>query len=99
MVLHTIALAMLMPPSGAAFAIVATAVLQFAIADKTNKISLLAATWGRAVSLETYVWGVALSFAIAGWRYNAFLLTQCALVAFGVSLVARALSSQEQPAA
>ena len=31
-----------------------------------------------------------LTFAIFGWRYNAFLLTQCVLVSLGVSLVVRA---------
>jgi len=47
--------------------------------------------------------GVALSFAVFGWRYNAFLLTKCVLVCFGISLVARAFTmtnagGQEKPA-
>ena len=37
------------------------------------------------------MWGVAGSFAVAGWRYNAALLIQCVLVSLGVSLVLRAL--------
>jgi hypothetical protein len=40
--------------------------------------------------------GVALSFAVFGWRYNAFFLTKCVLVCFGVSLVARAFVSKAQ---
>ncbi|RXH58450.1 methyltransferase family protein [Granulicella sibirica] len=46
--------------------------------------------WTQAVFGELYVIGVALSFAIFGWRYNAFLLTKCVLIALGASLVARA---------
>jgi hypothetical protein len=39
---------------------------------------------------EIYFWGVAVSFAIAGWKYNAKLLTQCVIVTFGIALVTRA---------
>jgi hypothetical protein len=39
---------------------------------------------------EIYMWGVAGSFAVLGWRYNAFLLTKCVVISLGVSLVARA---------
>jgi hypothetical protein len=45
---------------------------------------------------EIYAIGVALSFAVFGWRYNAFLLTKCVLVCFGVSLVARAFMGRAQ---
>ncbi len=37
------------------------------------------------------MWIVALAFCFAGWRYNAVLLVQCVVVAFGVSLVLKAL--------
>lgn len=47
--------------------------------------------WPQAFLGEIYMWGVALSFAVAGWKYNAFLLTQCVLVALGVSVVTRAI--------
>jgi uncharacterized SAM-binding protein YcdF (DUF218 family) len=47
-------------------------------------------TWGTAFVGEIYFWGAALSFAVAGWRYNAQLVTQGVIVSLGVSLVARA---------
>jgi protein-S-isoprenylcysteine O-methyltransferase Ste14 len=46
--------------------------------------------WPQAFLGEVYMWGVALSFAFTGWRYNAWLVTQCVIVSFGLSLVARA---------
>ena len=49
--------------------------------------------WGQAFLGEIYFWAVALSFAFAGWRYDAGLLVQCVLVAFGLSLVTRALTT------
>ena len=45
--------------------------------------------WGQAVLGEVYFWGVAGSFAVAGWGYNAWLLMRCVVVSFGASLVAR----------
>jgi hypothetical protein len=45
------------------------------------------------------MWGVTASFAVLGWRYNAFLLTKCVLVSLGVSLVVRAFQMQDRPAA
>jgi hypothetical protein len=47
--------------------------------------------WRQAITGEIYMWGVAGSFAFAGWRYNASLLTQCVLVSLGVGLVVRAV--------
>ncbi len=47
--------------------------------------------WLQAVLGEIYMIGVALSFAIFGWRYNAFLLTKCVVIALGASLIVRAL--------
>jgi len=46
--------------------------------------------WAQAFTGEIYFWCVALAFAIGGWRYNATLLMQCVIVAFGVSLLTRA---------
>ena len=48
------------------------------------------ARWPQAIVGELYMIGVALAFWVLGWRYNAFLLTKCVLVALGVSIVARA---------
>jgi protein-S-isoprenylcysteine O-methyltransferase Ste14 len=48
--------------------------------------------WLQAVLGESYMIGTALSFAIFGWRYNAFLLTKCVIISLGISLVLRALA-------
>jgi hypothetical protein len=50
--------------------------------------------WPQAVLGETYMWCVAVSFAVAGWRYDAGLLVKCVVVSSGVSLVARAVAPQ-----
>ncbi len=47
--------------------------------------------WLQAILGESYMIGTALSFAIFGWRYNAFLLTKCVIISLGVSLILRAL--------
>jgi protein-S-isoprenylcysteine O-methyltransferase Ste14 len=54
--------------------------------------------WLQAMLGEIYVIGVAISFAIFGWRYNAFLLTQCVLVSLGISLVVRAVMPRKSEA-
>ena len=54
--------------------------------------------WAQAVVAEIYLWGVAGSFAVLGWRYNAFLLTKCVLVSVGVSMVARAFTRESKTA-
>jgi len=46
--------------------------------------------WLQAILGESYMIGTAVSFAIFGWRYNAFLLTKCVIISLGVSLVLRA---------
>ncbi|ADW70770.1 methyltransferase family protein [Granulicella tundricola] len=118
--IHTFALALLMPQSGAIFAILAIGIMQIRLifgeeaflagslgdpylAYKALVPRLLPsikakvaasgqpARWGQAFLGEIYMWGVAGSFAFAGWRYNASLLTQCVLVSLGVSLLTRAL--------
>jgi len=123
--LHTLALAVLMPRSGAVFAIVTIGLLQVrlilaeeaflrrtvgaayeAYCSRVPRIvpSLwakvaaggLAPKWGRAFVGEAYMWIVAGSFCFAGWRYNAQLLVQCVVVAFGVSLVVQALGPKVQ---
>jgi protein-S-isoprenylcysteine O-methyltransferase Ste14 len=117
---HTLALSLLMPPSGAVFAIVAIGLLQIRLllAEEAFLSAKLGAPyaaycalvpravpalrarvaagglkprWRQAITGEIYMWGVAGSFAFAGWRYNASLLTQCVLVSLGVGLVVRAV--------
>ncbi|MEO6802135.1 MAG: isoprenylcysteine carboxylmethyltransferase family protein, partial [Granulicella sp.] len=116
--LHTLALALLMPLSGAAFAIVMIAVVELLliraeepfltaklgepytaycakvraiVPSLTPRIPAAGARarWGQALVGEIYFVGVAGSFAVLGWRYNAFLLMKCVIVAAGVNLVAR----------
>jgi protein-S-isoprenylcysteine O-methyltransferase Ste14 len=118
-ILHILALALLMPPSGAVFAIVLIVLFEFRlILGEESFLSkrlgesyreylrrvprLLPAfiaripdggakpAWGTAFLGETYMWGVFLSFAALGWRYNSLLIVQGVLVSLGVSLVARA---------
>jgi len=117
--LHTLALSLLMPPTGAVFCIVAVGVFQLRLigaeedfltkqqgesypAYRAKVPSILPALrarvptsevrprWLQAVAGEIYMWGVAGSFAILGWRYNGQLVTQGVLVSLGVSLVVRA---------
>jgi protein-S-isoprenylcysteine O-methyltransferase Ste14 len=119
--LHTLALSLLMPRSGAIFCIAAIALLQLRLilaeepflsaklgAPYTAYCALvprllptlrprvapagLAPRWPQAFVGEIYMWGVALSFAFAGWRYNAWLVTQCVIVSLGISLVVRAFT-------
>ena len=121
---HTLALALLMPVSGAVFAVVLIGVFQVRLilgeevflreklgaaylaycAAVPRLVPSLRARvpaagvrprWGQAVVAEIYMWGVAGSFAGAGWWYNAFLLTRCVLVSLGVSIVVRAFQKGE----
>jgi protein-S-isoprenylcysteine O-methyltransferase Ste14 len=117
--IHTFALALLMPPTGAIFCILAIGLFQLRLiaaeeAFLTAKLgdpyraycarvprlfpaltpqvpaSTTPATWPAAFLAEIYMWGVVASFAILGWRYNAFLITQGIIVSLGLSLIARA---------
>lgn len=127
LLLHTVVLAVLMPPAGAVFAIGATALLQGwlmlnegrslpermeaahqgdrgeapAVVPGSLASALASArpAWRLAALSQVYFWGVAVSFAALGWRYNAFLLDRCVLVSFGVGLVVRALLPKPAPAA
>ena len=47
--------------------------------------------WPQAFLGEIYMWGVVLTFAIFGWRYNSSLLTKGVLISLGISLVVRGL--------
>jgi protein-S-isoprenylcysteine O-methyltransferase Ste14 len=129
---NALALALLMPASGAIFTLVCVVVFQLRLifgeeaflaarlgagysAYCAKVPRLLPAVrpqvqpsgarprWGQAMLAEIFMWGMAASFAVLGWRYNAELLIQCVLVWLGVSLIVRAFakpqSSAEQPAA
>ncbi|WP_433974937.1 methyltransferase family protein [Tunturiibacter lichenicola] len=117
--IHTFALALLMPPSGAIFCVVAIALVQlrliaaeeFFLTAKlgapyvaycarvprlfpsiTPRIPASATqpAWPTAFLSEIYMWGVFVSFAALGWRYNSVLIIKCILISLGVSLIARA---------
>jgi protein-S-isoprenylcysteine O-methyltransferase Ste14 len=125
--LHTLALALLMPRSGAVFAIVVIGVMQVRLILGEEAFLLRTvglpyeaycklvprlwpalrgkvaaggrrARWGQALLGESYFWLVAFSFCFAGWRYNAVLLIQWVLVAFGISLMVRAAAPRPRPA-
>ena len=125
--MHTLALALLMPASGAVFTIVLVGFFQLRLilAEESFLSAKLGApyvvtarrcpgycprcarVWLRAGCsrdgrrrwlAEIYMWGVAGSFAVLGWRYNAFLLTKCVVVSLGVSIVARAFQMQGEVA-
>lgn len=52
--------------------------------------------WAQSIVAETLPVGFMLCFAVFAWRYNAFLLTKCLIVCFGVSLVVKALIQREK---
>lgn len=117
--LHTLAVCLLMPRSGAMFTLVLIGVLQIRLilAEEPFLAARLGAPyvaycglvprllpalrprvvaqglaphWAQAALGESYMWGVALAFAVAGWHYSATLLLQCLIVSLGVSLLLRA---------
>ncbi|HXC96866.1 MAG TPA: isoprenylcysteine carboxylmethyltransferase family protein [Edaphobacter sp.] len=123
--LHTFALALLMPPSGAIFSIIAIGLLQLRLIGAeqsflTEKLgepyraycdkipSLIPAItprvpaspqkprWPNAFLGEVYMWGVAVSFAVLGWRYNAILITKGVLISLGISIIIRAFLPKPQ---
>ncbi len=123
--LHTLALSLLMLPSGAIFTIVLIGVFQLrlifaeepflgaklgeAYRAYCSKVPRLLPTlrprveasdvrpnWLLGFVGELYFWGVAVSFAALGWRYNSMLIIQGVVVSLGLSLVARAFVPQPQ---
>jgi protein-S-isoprenylcysteine O-methyltransferase Ste14 len=117
--IHTFALALLMPPSGAIFCIVAVFLFQHRLiageeSFLTAKLgepylayrakvpslfpaitprvpaSTLEPNWPTAFLGEIYMWGVVITFAFFGWRYNSMLLIKGVLISLGASLIIRA---------
>jgi protein-S-isoprenylcysteine O-methyltransferase Ste14 len=116
---HTFALALLMPPTGAVFCILAIGIFQLRLiaAEEsflTAKLgepylaycaqvprlipaltprlpaSTVRPRWPLAFLGEIYMWGVVITFAILGWRYNSILLIKGVLISLGISLIVRA---------
>jgi protein-S-isoprenylcysteine O-methyltransferase Ste14 len=117
--IHTFALALLMPPSGAIFCILAIGIFQLrliaaeesfltaklgepylAYCAKVPRLipalkprvraSTMQPRWPLAFLGEIYMWGVVISFAILGWRYNSILIIKGVLISLGISLIVRA---------
>jgi protein-S-isoprenylcysteine O-methyltransferase Ste14 len=117
--LHTFALALLMPPSGAIFCILAISIFQLRLIAAEESfltaklgepylaycakvprllpaltprvpVSTMQPKWPTAFLGEIYMWGVVVTFAILGWRYNSILLIKGILVSLGISLIVRA---------
>ena len=117
---HTFALALLMPPSGAIFCILAISIFQLRliIAEESFLTTILGESytaycakvprllpaltsrtpaseiqprWPLAFIGEIYMWGVVVTFAFFGWRYNSVLLIKGVLISLGISLIVRAL--------
>ncbi len=116
---HTFALALIMPPSGAIFSILAIGLLQLRLIGaeesflsaklgepyltycaKVPRIlpslsprvapSTQKPDWPNGFLGEIYMWGVVVTFAFFGWRYNSQLLLKGILISLGVSLIVRA---------
>jgi protein-S-isoprenylcysteine O-methyltransferase Ste14 len=117
--IHALALALLMPTSGAVFSIVAIALFALrlifgeesflttklgepyrAYCEKVPRLfpsftarvppSTTQPTWFKAFLSEIYMWGVFVSFAALGWRYNSMLIIKGVLISLGFSLIVRA---------
>jgi hypothetical protein len=92
--LNVVAVSLLMPVSGAVFAVIAAAGWEWVIARESNDAPRRVGL-GWAMVREVYFWGVAGSFAVAGWAYNAGLLARCVVVSLGVGIVVRGVMGRE----
>lgn len=89
-------LVILMPPTGAIFALLAHGFLSWRLMHGNPGVEYPSATrkaaWGKAILSESYFLGYFVCFAVLAWRYDAFLLARCALLCFGGWLVLKAIS-------
>lgn len=106
--LFTVAISILMPPSGAVFAIVASFVqmLRLILRSKARwpeqetrgEVCIARAAaqpkWGQAFIGEIFYVAMTACLAVLAWRYNAILLIQALLICFGLSLVVRAFAGE-----
>ena len=124
--IHTLALALLMPPTGALFSILAIAFFELRLiageeSFLTTKLgepylaycakvprlipaltprvpaSTIKPSWPTAFLGEIYMWGVVISFAVFGWRYNSTLIIKGVIISLGISLIARAFLPRQKP--
>ncbi len=54
--------------------------------------------WPQSFLAETYFWAVTIAYVSAGWSYNALTLTKGVIIAFGLSILARAFNPRSTPA-
>jgi protein-S-isoprenylcysteine O-methyltransferase Ste14 len=104
--LHTLGVTVLMPPSGAVFAVVLLWIFQVRLALAEEPF--LAAKFGqayldyeKAVLGEIYFLAVFLVLAVFGWSFNAQPLRQGLIISVGLALVVRAFlprAAQDAPA-
>ncbi|HVG28077.1 MAG TPA: isoprenylcysteine carboxylmethyltransferase family protein [Acidobacteriaceae bacterium] len=118
--LHTLGLAILMPASGAMFAVVLlwTFQVRLALAEEpfllqrfgeayrayrarvprflpspTPQVASAGVRprWGQALLVEVYMVGVAVTFVIFGWSFNAMTLVRGVLISLGLSIIVIAM--------
>jgi len=101
--LHVLALSILMPPSGALFAVLAvTGLIAVLLWTATRGISGANAEtaaavdgerfrWGRAILGEIYFWGVAITYMVFASRYNVTVMEQGVLISMGVAVIVQGL--------
>jgi hypothetical protein len=106
LVLHTIGIAILMPPSGALVAIVLMGLfeLRLVLAEESPALAPQTATaavtphWLRALLSQIYFIGAFLTLAIFGWGFDRTVFRQGLLVSLGVAIIVRAfLATPQRP--
>jgi hypothetical protein len=107
--LHMLALSIIMPPGGALFAVVLSTVLIAGLIGIVNDGGSEMRRepglpgrwgrlrWGRAVLLEIYFWGVAITYIAFASRYNVSVVEQGVLISLGVAVVLHGLLRPSTP--
>ena len=101
--LNMLALAILMPPGGALFAVVAVTA-GIAVLVRAEKLGFSETRaeprsvagrerprWGQALLREIYFWGVAITYIAFASRYNVTVLEQGVLISVGAAVVVQGL--------
>jgi hypothetical protein len=89
--LNVVAISLLMLPSGAVFTIVLVGFFLWWVRGAGERAAevQVRSPWWQAFVGEIYSWGVVVSFAALGWRYNALPIIQGVIVSLGLSIVVR----------
>jgi hypothetical protein len=89
-----VAVAILMPPGGALFFVLALGVLQWRLLARDRSAASAREkwdSWGMVVAAEAYPIGVAISFLVFAWQFDVRLLTRCVVVCLGLAIAMQAL--------